>query len=102
MREIEFRNWLQKTNCKAKVISDHVSRLHRLEREIGYALNHSVDIDSEYEKDKCKYLFSIFYNSGRNPIADQLRPINLPLGSYSFNTIRYSLRKYIEFIECNQ
>lgn len=33
MREIEFRNWLETQGVKAKVQSDCVSRLKRIERE---------------------------------------------------------------------
>ncbi len=97
-----FRQWLQEQECNSKVISDHISRLHRLERELSHSKKIKIDIDTEYKKDSCKYLFSIFFKSGKNYIADALRPINLPLGSYSLNTIKYSLKKYVQYLEANK
>lgn len=102
MREKEFKCWLNLKNCNEKVISDHLSRLRRLEREVSHSKKCVIDIDNEYARDRCKYLFSIFFNSGKNYVMEELLPINLPIGSYSINAIKYSLRKYVEFIESEQ
>lgn len=98
MNEVAFKQWLKNNNCPPKVISDHLSRLRRLEREVSHSAKRMVDIDIEYQKDECKFLFSLFYNSGNNYVMDELKPINLPIGSYSLNTIKFSLRKYIDFL----
>lgn len=99
MNETSFKQWLKENGCPPKVISDHLSRLRRLEREVSHSTKRMIDIDNEYQKDECKFLLSLFYNSGNNYIMDELKPINLPIGSYSLNTIKFSLRKYINFLK---
>ena len=57
MNELEFSQWLSNNDVPKKVQSDIVSRLKRLERINGY-----FDLDEEYEKDNCDFLFSLFKN----------------------------------------
>ena len=90
---MEFRIWLSKKSTNKKVISDTVSRLKRLEREINYC-----DIDNEYYLDKCKMLLSYFEGKGINSHMDAAKT-TLPVGKYQLSTYKYALRKYIAFLE---
>lgn len=92
LQEIEFRNWLISTGYKAKIVSDTISRLKRLEHELD-----NCDIDEEYHRDKCHYLLSLFVKMGKNDAMAKYHNTNLPIGKYYMNTYRYALRKYILF-----
>ena len=49
MDEISLRNWMKQQKINAKVISDTVSRLKRIEKEFNYC-----DLDDEFQKNQCK------------------------------------------------
>ena len=93
MNEIDFRIWLTQKNTDKKVISDIISRLKRIEREINHC-----DIDYEYHSDKCETLLSYFRKKGINSEMDEIQT-NLPIGIYQFSTYKYALQKYITFLE---
>ena len=92
MNEIEFRNWLIKNGCTAKVVGDHISRLKRIERE----LNH-CDIDEQYRSDKCKYLLGLFSNNGNNEEMKKIKNNTFPIGKYHMGTYRLAIKKYVMF-----
>lgn len=94
MNEVEFRNWLNRQGKKSKVISDCISRLKRIEKE----LNH-CDIDAEYRSDKCEKLLSIFLNMGHNDEMKKYPNARLPIGKYYMSTYRHALKQYIEFCD---
>lgn len=94
MNEIDFRNWMINRSVPSKVIGDIISRLKRIEREIG-----NCDIDEQYRSDNCKYLLSIFANNGENNEMKQYPNANFPIGKYYMSTYRYALKKYIQFLE---
>lgn len=54
MNEMDFRCGLHTMSLSRKVVSDLVSRVKRVERVLG------IDIDEEYEKDKCKRVMNFF------------------------------------------
>lgn len=93
MNEVNFRIWLSQNGKNKKVISDSVSRLKKLERELD--IN---DIDIEYNKDHCENLLSLFENTGRNMRMNKYKT-ELPIGKYSLNTYKYALRLYCKFLE---
>lgn len=95
MDELRFRKWLAENGVSKKVQSDCISRLKRIERE----LNH-CDLDEEYQKDRCKLIFGIFSNMGKNEMMAKFLPVNFPIGKYSMNPYKYSLKKYVEFSDC--
>ena len=94
MNEVGFRNWLINRGVNRKVVSDIVSRLKRIEREINYC-----DIDEQYRSDKCEYLMSLFLKVGNNDEMKKFPNTNLPIGKYSMGTFRYALKQYIKFCE---
>ena len=61
MNEIDFKNWMQKNTVNPKVQSDTISRLKRLEKELG-----NIDLDSEFRTDKCNRILSLFNKTGKN------------------------------------
>ncbi len=93
MNEVNFRIWLSQNEKNKKVTSDSISRLKKLERELGI-----IDIDIEYNKDRCEYLLSLFENTGRNARMNKYKT-ELPIGKYSLNTYKYALRLYCKFLE---
>lgn len=93
MNEIEFKNWLAKKQVKTKVISDIISRLKRIERELE-----NCDIDEEYRSDKCNYVLSLFLKKGNNSRMEKYYNTSLPVGKTSMNTYKYSLNMYIKFL----
>ncbi len=90
MNENNFREWLGQRYSR-KVVSDNISRLKRINREI-------TDVDAEYDKDHCCYLLSLFDNLGDNP---EMRSYNtsLPVGSSSIRCCKYAVTRYIKFRE---
>ncbi len=92
MNELDFRTWLSRQDANKKVISDIVSRLKRIEREITLC-----DIDIEYRKDECDTLLSLFRNKGINEQMNALET-SLPIGKYQLSTYKYALKKYIAFL----
>lgn len=91
MNEIKFRNWLLKNGKSKKVCSDTVSRIKKIERELG-----NIDVDEEYENDQCQKILKLFENTGRNEQMQKYNP-NLPIGKYYLNTYKYAIRVYILF-----
>lgn len=94
MREIEFRNWLEKQGVKAKVQSDCVSRLKRIEREFD-----NCDLDDVYANDKFVFLMDAFLNTGKNENMDKYPDANFPIGKYYISTFRNALKKYVTFCD---
>jgi len=95
LNEIEFRNWMVSLDKNKKVIGDSISRIKRIERELG-----NIEIDEEYKKDQCFHLLSLFENTGRNDEMSKYSTI-LPIGKYSLNTYRYAINLYISFLNAN-
>lgn len=94
MNEIPFRNWLSTNGVNKKVISDIVSRLKRLERELS-----PLDIDEQYRSDRCQFLMRAFAKMGNTEGMKQFPNNSLPIGKYHMNTFRLALKRYVEF--CN-
>lgn len=94
MNEIPFRNWLSTNGVNKKVISDIVSRLKRLERELS-----PLDIDEQYRSDRCQFLMKAFANMGNNEKLKQFPNNTLPIGKYHMNTFRLALKRYVEFCD---
>ena len=92
MNEIEFRNWLATNGMNKKVISDYVSRLKRIEREINHC-----DIDEQYRNDRCQYLMKLFIKMGNNDEMKKFPNTTLPIGKYHMSTFRLALKKYVDF-----
>lgn len=92
MNEADFRNWLVNKGVKAKVASDTISRLKRIEREFE-----NCDIDEQYRSDVCEYLLKLFLDKGNNDEMKKYPNANLPLGKYYMSTYRYALKQYIQF-----
>ncbi|MCM1228459.1 MAG: hypothetical protein NC320_13750 [Clostridium sp.] len=90
MNEENFREWLEQKYSR-KVVSDNISRLKKVIREI-------TDVDSEYDKDHCGYLLSLFDNLGDN---DEMKSRNssLPVGRNSIRSYKYALKLYVRFRE---
>lgn len=94
MDVINFRIWLRNKGCSNKVLSDNISRLKRLEREIE-----KCDIDEQYRNDGCEYLFNLLNNNGVNKEMQKYPNTNLPIGKRYMSTYRLALKKYIAFLE---
>lgn len=94
MNEVEFRNWLQTKGVKQKVVSDTISRLKRIEKEIE-----NCDIDEQYRIDKCEVLSNLFLDMGKNEEMKKYPNANFPIGKYYMSTYRHALKQYIKFCE---
>ena len=93
MDEVNFRTWMSSNGVNSKVISDTISRLKRLEKELK-----NCDVDEEYRADKCERIFSALANNGNNEIMRSFKSANLPIGKYYMSTFRYALKKYVDFL----
>ena len=93
MNEMDFRIWFSNQDANKKVVSDIVSRIKRIEREITHC-----DIDVEYQKDECSSLLSLFKNKGINEQMNVL-DTSLPVGKYQLSTYKYALKKYMVFLK---
>lgn len=94
MNEVEFRSWMNNKGKNNKVISDCISRLKRIEKE----LNH-CDIDNEYRSDRCEKILSIFLNMGNNNEMKMYSYAKFPIGKYYMSTYRYAIKQYVEFCD---
>ena len=94
MNEVEFRSWLNNAGISRKVQGDLISRIKKIERVFG-----NCDIDEEYAKDSCAFLLSLFRNKGINEDMEKYRETNLPIGKYHLSAYKYSLQKYILFLD---
>lgn len=94
MNVVEFRKWLAEKGTNKKVQGDCISRLKRIERELGHC-----DLDEQYRNDRCEFILSAFLNMGDNEIMKKFPHVNLPIGKYYMSTYRYSIKKYIEFCD---
>ena len=90
MNEENFREWLGQRYSR-KVVSDNISRLKKVIRDI-------TDVDAEYGKDHCSYVLSLFDNLGDNA---EMKSYNsrLPVGSNSIRYYKYALKLYVKFRE---
>ena len=93
MNELNFRNWMIALGKNKKVTSDTVSRLKRIEKEIG-----PCDIDNEYQKDRCEKLLELFYKNGDNEAMKSYKT-SLPVGKYHMSTYRLAIRQYVKFCD---
>lgn len=92
--EIGFKIWCLKQKQNPKVVSDHISRLKKLEQALDYC-----DIDKEYHSNRCVNLLAVFYNKGINNAMNKYSNPKLPVGKYSLSTYKYSLNQYIKFLD---
>lgn len=90
MYEEKFRVWLKQRYSK-KVVSDNISRLRKIIREI-------TDVDAEYDKDHCRYLLSLFDNLGDNAEMKSYNT-NFPVCSSSIRCYKYAVTCYVKFRE---
>lgn len=97
MKELDFHNWLKNKDTAPKLCSDYISRLKRLEASLI-----ECDLDGEYKKDRCKSLLELFNKSGKNEKMASRHIGNLPVGKYYIATYKYTVNKYLEFIQSNQ
>lgn len=93
MRDLEFRNWMTEQGKTKKVISDIISRLRRVEREID-----TCDLDRAYNENRCEYLLALFKNNGKNDEMEKL-DTNFPVGKYYMSTYRHAINYYIAFLD---
>lgn len=93
MNEVEFRKWMLEDGKNKKVVGDTISRLKRVEREIGHC-----DIDNEYQNDRCSKLLDLFSNKGEN---DEMKKYNtsFPIGKYHMSTYRHAIKQYVKFLD---
>lgn len=93
MNEVEFRKWMLDAGKNKKVVGDTISRLKRIEREIGHC-----DIDKEYHNDRCEHLLFLFSNKGE---CDEMKQYNtsFPIGKYYMSTYRHAIKQYVKFCD---
>ena len=91
MDELEFRSWLAKGETKKKIQGDCISRLKRIERELG------IDLDKKYKETKLDDILKAVSNMGKNEEMEKYGNINLPIGKNYMSTYSHSLKEYIKF-----
>lgn len=95
MNIVDFSNWLLSNGTNKKVVSDIVSRLKRINRELMSRKSYTT-IDNEYSKDKCRTLLKSFDKAytENNLLVDS----NLPLDKPYLASYKYALNKYLHFL----
>ena len=94
MNEVEFRGWLEESGKNRRVIGDTISRMKKLQRELG------INLDDEFKKDKCETIMNaLTVNKGDNDIMKKYGDVNLPIGKFTLGTYRYSLKSFIAYKE---
>ncbi|MHC1731981.1 MAG: hypothetical protein AB9888_08150 [Bacteroidales bacterium] len=98
MRDIEFSNWLVNVDGRDKrQMSDNVSRAKRVEEALSNYLRTEVNLDFEYQKDKCNLVLEMLSMDYVSKIAVA---INLPKDKNGLSSLKTSINKYIRF--CNE
>lgn len=95
----DFFQWLKDNNISSKVISDHRSRLNRLQTVFEKVYGKNFSFEDQFKKDKFDSLFFLLRKKGNNPELTKFAPVNLPIGSTTMASIRYSLRTYCRYLE---
>jgi len=98
MQKEKFEKWLKINNISNKMVSDHVSRVMRLERVFTVIFGASFSFEKAYQKDRCESLISLLRSKGDNPDLKKYSNIDLPIGKSTMACIRYSLRTYCRFL----
>lgn len=91
MKHLEFQSWLN-TRLSPKAVNDYLSRCNRIEEKLG------INLDSEFEKDKGNYLYSIL-NESNNAIVSLLSfsaTANIQNGMAS---LKSAVKKYFTFLK---
>ena len=94
MKELDFRKWLNETGVSKKMQSDFVSRLKRLETKLEI-----FDLDEEYKLDKCQKLLKYLSDGCKN--SPYSKNLNLQGTSNQYTVLKYTVKKYISFLESN-
>lgn len=94
MDEIGFRNWLTQNGFSKKLLSDNISRLRRLEKELNLC-----DIDEEYRRDRCDNIKLILKKRGMNAEMQEYMPNKLPIGKTYIATYSHALKNYLKYKE---
>lgn len=88
-----FKTWLLDNGYKPKIVSDNISRLKRIQKEIP-----DCNLDEEFEKDKCNNLLNMLSKNNSLNLKEKYPDINLPIGKHSMGTYRLSIRLFIKFM----
>ncbi len=86
-----YRNWALCNGSKKKVVIDNISRLRRIEQELG-----NIDLDKEFEKDLCASLTLLFKKTGLNPDMEKYKT-TLPIGKNTLASYKHALITYIKY-----
>lgn len=90
MKELDFRNWLNKNNVSKKMQSDFISRIKQIEIKLS-------NIDYEYAKDKCSKLLEYFSSGCKNPTYTN--SFEFKNTSTQYSVLKYAIKKYCSFLE---
>lgn len=95
MEKEGFRYWLQEVEGKSTAqVSDHLSRVKRIEGVFSVLDGQSFDVEQECKKDGCQELLNRLTLAKRDQMPVE---INLPTNMMGISRLRSSLRKYIEY-----
>lgn len=97
MQSSRFRSWLIEVKEKdSHQASDNISRVRRIEKAFSDIWQVEIDIDDEYERDKCEEILSKLSVSARKEFGKE---INLPTNTTGISQLKTSLKNYVEFYE---
>lgn len=94
MNENGFYIYLRNLGMSTKVSRDNISRIKRVEKSIK-----NCDIDEDYRLDKCESLMNLFNKKIEIEEIKKVLIGRLPIGSYTMNTYKYAIRKYVAFMD---
>jgi len=92
MNENGFYLYLRNLGMSTKVSRDNISRIKRVEKSIK-----NCDVDEEYLNDRCESLLNLFSKKVEIEEIKKVHIGTLPIGSYTMNTYKYAIRKYVAF-----
>lgn len=99
MQTSNFRSWLIKVKKKdSHQASDNVSRVRRIEKVFSEIKGIEIDIDDEYERDKCNEILSKLSLNARKGLSAE---INLPTKTEGLSQLKTALKNYLEFYSTN-
>ena len=95
MRDDEFSNWLINVDGRdTRQMRDNISRLRRVEQALSEYLKLAVNLDFEFQNDKCAAVLEMLSLDYSNKIPAS---INLPKDKNGLSSLRTAVNKYIKF-----
>ncbi|WP_366923867.1 hypothetical protein MFMK1_000783 [Metallumcola ferriviriculae] len=97
MRNDAFSDWLVYVDGRDKrQTSDNLSRVRRVEEALTEHLKRTINLDDEYNKDRCNLILETISFECSEKIVET---VNLPKDKNGLSSLRTAVNKYVKFCD---